>query len=54
MIRIIEFSRRMGAVSDAGCPYAVEYIVEGKSETELMWLDEFVAEHCEGVKVGEI
>lgn len=52
-IRVLRASDRRGAASDRGWQTAVEYIVEGESGKEMMWLDGFLDEHCPGVEVAD-
>lgn len=49
-IRVLGFSRRTGR-SEAGCEYAVKFIVEGESGDEMMWLDEFLDRYAPRVRI---
>lgn len=52
-VRLMRASRRVGAASSRGCNIAVEFVVEGESGTTMEWLDDFLDEYAEGVKVGD-
>ena len=52
-IRVLEVTRRMGAASDSGCIFAIEYVEEGEPGTTTEWLDEFLERECEDVLWGE-
>ena len=52
-VRLLSASERIGGASDRGCVIAVSYIIEGEEGVEHDWLDDFIDEYCDGVKVGE-